>query len=139
METAKPKFLRIPIGMGVSVVVMAIACNSVVAAGGILIASIICTLGISLLMWIPIWWLLGAIVLDCIDWAGSIGSTPNTQRLGPQPATRDEIALTGYIRRSRRAGVSDAQITHRLREQGWTQAEITAAFAAESSNNQSLT
>lgn len=87
-------------------------------------ASIVCTMGVSLVIWIPIFWLIGLLVLGIMYAVGLVFvRSPATP-----PVQRDLMAIIGYIQQSRRHGASDNQITNRLREHGWTDTEIDQAF-----------
>lgn len=130
---------RILVGTVVSYVIIAIALGDAVAAWTFILISLVCTLGMSLVMWVPLWWLTGLIVLAVLDLIRiAITHSSNTQRRSTEPTERDTIALVGYISRSRIAGASDGQITQRLREQGWTQTEIARALSHFSTHQENF-
>lgn len=129
MSPANRQLLRIAIGLVVSYVVGSIIMGDPFTTWTLIVASIICTLGISLIMWVPLWWLIGWVVLAIFELLRERIQPTSDAQLQTTPAvSRDAIALSAYIRRSRQAGASDSQITTRLKEQGWTEAEITQAF-----------
>jgi hypothetical protein len=95
--------------------------NGMMLMGGVTIVgvSIICTLGVSLVLWVPLWWLTGWIVLTL--WPGqnkepAIASIPPNLR-----------PLITYLQQARSRGYSDDQIQRRLHQEGWDESDITTA------------
>jgi hypothetical protein len=133
---------------------LAVASGSFANAGTIVVASIICTLGISLLIWIPLCWCIGWIVFEICSLAfgkermrrafGMATSDasqseansyfsnlepspePNPELLSPV-LNRQRIILVDYIGKAKRQGLSDTQISSRLKAQGWDDIEIQQA------------
>lgn len=132
MSGSERQLFRIAVGMAVSflvtTIVMIFATADLTAAllifPSLLAASVICTLGLGLIIWVPLFWLVGFIVLAIADLFGF----PRTRVQATSPVQRDIRAITGYISQSRVQGASDTQITTRLREKGWTDDEINRAF-----------
>ena len=101
----------------------------------VFIISVICTLGISLVFWIPLFWIIGYFVLEVFglfnrsfgnrDDAGERGTGDRSVARSVQTDTQ---AIVRYINQSRGYGVSDQQIATRLRSKGWLDSEINHAF-----------
>jgi hypothetical protein len=112
------QFLRIGVGFG-TVMLGGIA----VAGTGfltVLVMSIICTLGVSLLVfWIPIWWVVGFMLLALYD-------VVRRRRQGAAAASTDPFKLAGvdFIRQSRAVGLKDDAIRGHLLVGGWTEAQV---------------
>lgn len=113
----------ISIGFCVTFITLAIVSGSLSVPFLLIGGSIACTLGIALIVWIPIFWLAGRAFLAGLALFGVARGTQGTR-----PAERDLVAIVRYIRRCRSEGTHDDQITMRLREQGWTYIEIDRAF-----------
>ena len=134
--------IAIPIGAVIVYVVMGIVTADFSTAFGILIFSIICTAGISLLLWIPIWYAVGygtLIVLRVIlgffgvDIGGIFGSkkaksTPDDPKPAQPALSRDQQALLNYIKKARAKGLSDEQISQNLTSNGWKAQSVTDVF-----------
>lgn len=103
---------------------------------GLYLLSIICTLGIGLVVWIPLWYVTGYAVIIVVNlllgvFGYSLGSlisrrirkTPHNQSL-----SRDQLALTNYIQKARQKGLDDAQILSNLKQNGWNSQSVTAVF-----------
>jgi hypothetical protein len=90
--------------------------------------SIICTAGVSLVIWIPIWYLLGFIAISCFEMA--IGGTHPERRPSTEVRTqtpRDLEVVTNYLRLAESSNLSQVEITVRLEEAGWSRAIIDEA------------
>ncbi|MGB0560905.1 MAG: hypothetical protein ACPGVO_03775 [Spirulinaceae cyanobacterium] len=126
-----------PVGAIVIFLGMSIATGDMAQAGTVIVVSIVCTLGISLFIWIPLCWLVGVLVLGIF--AGTfklIGMTAQRpvekQVLQPAIANRALIqqqSLANYIRKAQAKGFSESQIQNRLRQEGWNNDEIAGAQA----------
>lgn len=79
------------------------------------ILSIVCTLGISLVVWIPLAFFIGTLVcmLFGIEKKGSV--------------SKEQQALRDYVSRAKNIGLSSEEIKKALKEKGWSEDEITAA------------
>ncbi|MGK7926227.1 MAG: hypothetical protein AB4290_13455 [Spirulina sp.] len=126
------KFLsRLAIGFIVTFLVLCV--NGINNAISILALSIICTAGVSLVIWIPLWWLVGWITLAI--YRAIAKSAPATPR--EAIATTHDInqqALLNYMKLAKSKGYSDSQISSRLRVEGWKDSEIEAARQLASEN-----
>lgn len=106
--------------------------NILLIPAGVFIGSIVCTLGVSLLIWIPIWWVIGSIVIAIAP--PRIANILGVQKLQVtnQPVRRikaspSQLALANYIKKAENTGLSDQAIFNRLLVKGWTQEEIESA------------
>ncbi|MBP0021599.1 MAG: hypothetical protein J7647_29100 [Cyanobacteria bacterium SBLK] len=109
--------------------------NGINNAMSILIFSILCTAGVSLVMWIPLWWLVGWITFAIFR--AIVKSPTDSNSSGDTSApTKDpnQQALLNYIKLAKSKGFSDSQISTRLRVEGWSDAEIADARQVASEN-----
>jgi ABC-type transport system involved in multi-copper enzyme maturation permease subunit len=133
-------FLGLPLGVFITFAALAVMCGGVEPALGILGMSIICSAGVSLVIWIPLSWFVGWITLQItwfIVWAVSKitinilerSTAPNdsTQIRSDALPAAQKISLVNYIDKGIKQGWSDSQITSRLRAQGWKDEEIAEA------------
>ncbi|NJL10141.1 MAG: hypothetical protein HC908_08160 [Calothrix sp. SM1_7_51] len=131
--------IAILLGLPVSFIFLAITAGGIESAFQILSLSIVCTAGISLLLWIPLWWFVGWLLIKIYESitgrivgenATSEGmfalsnQQPNQQRIA---LNSDQISLVNYIEKATRQGLSETQIYSRLRAQGWGDEEIQQA------------
>ena len=92
-------------------------------------ASIVCTGGLSLLIWIPVLIGMGMITLDLVSPA-----QPNVDQPSGSPQTSSgapNTRITGlkrYIDRMRADGVADEIIHEHLHRAGWSEGETTSAM-----------
>lgn len=79
------------------------------------ILSIVCTLGISLVVWIPLAFFIGTVVFMLFGGIekGSI--------------SKEQQALRDYVNRAKNSGLSSEEIKKALKDKGWSEEEITAA------------
>ena len=100
--------------------------------------SIVCTYGVTLVIWIPAMVLLGTITTSVIRFLFKIKTPQATESATSQsagkslskPLSNNELAIIGYIVSSRNSGTMD-DMTIRLnlrRSGGWSDAEIDTAF-----------
>lgn len=126
-------FLKVVVGF---IVTFGFLCvNGINNAIVILFFSILCTAGVSLVMWIPLWWLVGWIAFAIFR--AIVKSQPNSTFSGDtSPPTKDpnQQALLNYMKLAKSKGFSDSQISTRLRVEGWSDAEIAAARQVTSEN-----
>ncbi|WP_072622666.1 hypothetical protein [Spirulina major] len=123
--TPETSFLNcVLIGFALSFLLLTIVglFNNFSMFGGLIIigVSIVCTLGVSLVLWVPLWWLLGWIVLRLLKAkaaAPTVAMVSNNLR-----------PLMTYIEQARSRGYSDDQIQRRLTQEGWSEAEVEAAL-----------
>ena len=95
-------FGRIGMGFLVSVPITSIITGGVEDAFGLLLMSIVCTAGIGLVFWIPIWWIAGWLTLDVL--VGAIKKSSGEPVRKPKPVpnhselpSTEYLALTAYI------------------------------------------
>jgi len=97
------------------------------------VLSIVCTLGISLIIWIPLGFGVGWVVFKIAGWDKTSPKKPGEDAQQPKPQslpslTRDQQALLNYIKKAKAKGLNDDQISQNLTTNGWTTDSITAAF-----------
>ncbi|OKH12522.1 hypothetical protein [[Limnothrix rosea] IAM M-220] len=128
---------RVLTGMTVIYLGVAIAVGDLVSAGTLVLASIICTAGLSLIVWFPCSWLVGFLVLYLINSLKRKSFVPPSEivvqstSVEAEPTavlSNDILAIAQYIKKSRNKGASDSQITNRLKWTGWTEKDIKMAF-----------
>ena len=133
----------LPLGVAISFIALAIVTLDISAAFGIMALSIICTLGISLIIWIPLWYILGYLTFAVlrfilsffgVDLAESMGINKKKNSSHPKeeeelPAlNRDQQALLSYIQKAQAKGLNSIQISSNLQNNGWSSDSITWAF-----------
>ena len=103
-------------------------------------ASLVCTAGISLVIWIPIMNLIGLIINSIIfgimgksmdEKAESDQKKPdNEQKLSfiSSPDNLDLLVVRKYIQDAKAKNVSNEEIKDRLLENGWSEDDIDSAF-----------
>ena len=129
------------------------------SALGIIAISVICTAGISLILWIPISYLVGWGALSLISLLKKLftGDTPpkdeqetaaqqgnlstlserlNQELRGGSPLTTDQQALTHYIAKASAKGLTNDQIRANLENNGWSIGNINWAFTHLSGEGQ---
>lgn len=135
--------IAFPVGLVVVALGLIMITGDPINAGTLVLYSIVCTLGISLLIWVPLVWLAGFITVGIIlGIAQAVGFGLNltlpgqSQSIGEvfQPAvsraTVKQQSLVNYIRKAQAKGFSESQIQNRLRQEGWSLAEIEQAQGA---------
>lgn len=93
--------------------------------GGFFLISIICTAGVSLLIWFPLAFVIGSIILKLIQLFTE--KKENAPKVKGQ-ISKNQQALANYIHREREDGFNDEQILSLLKGQGWTEGEIKEAL-----------
>lgn len=137
-------FGRVGVGMLVSLPITCIVAGGVNDGFMLLLASIICTAGIGLVVWIPAWWLLGwgtHALLTLLIAAPKTAEQPvgqTEQYLTPgthhkQHATvevlaLEVLALRAYIKRTMEDGMEVEEMRRRLLSNGWESDEIERAL-----------
>ena len=115
------------IGAGFLVVVVIGLCN--LTFGGFILLSIVCTAGIALVVWIPLFGLICAVVLKVLNVIRSEKKeTAMDFRAPAEPLTREQFGIERYIDRAKACGDSREHIESALRNGGWSDAEIQAAY-----------
>jgi len=123
----------------VTAIIGVIAVGDPASAGILFVMSVVCTLGMSLVIWLPLAWLVGIVTLSLlmaiylagkklIGWQWPLLEARLQRQpqdtAGQSPTTQ---ALHRYISQATAKGYSEDQIQRRLLKQGWTTAEIAAA------------
>ncbi len=141
--------IRLVVGFIVLYIICAIIMMDPGAAMTLILLSIICTLGISLAIWIPLSYLVGWGVLWSIQFvlrlvkateSGPQAESPKSkiQTLSKQldqtlqaesSLTNDQRALANYITKARGKGLTNEEISSKLRNNGWSVDAIKWGFA----------
>lgn len=130
--------VAIPTGAVIILCSLAIFSGDLQAALAMILISIVCTLGISLLIWIPLCWLAGILTIGISVGLVKLLRSQVQQKVPGeaivQPAIVDRAlaerqSLANYIRKAQKKGLSESQIQSRLRQEGWSVTEIANAQA----------
>lgn len=89
--------------------------------------SIICTFGISLVLWIPLSFAVGSITVSVYNAVNQSKKTDLGQSTR-STISNDQKAITDYIKQSKSKGISDDNIFSLLRSNGWAENAIHEAF-----------
>lgn len=101
---------------------------------GFAVISIICTTGVTLVIWLPGLWLLGTVVVKIFRLitgrkSQQLPTSAGVQSVGSTPSSNNELAIIGYIVSSRNSGtMDDAVIRTNLKSGGWSDVDIDNAF-----------
>ena len=94
--------------------------------------SIICTLGIAFFVWILLLYLIGSMALASIGAIAAMlserGKKEESASEHKESVLREQIAIERYIDRSKSYGLSHEQILSALKNVGWSDAAIQAAY-----------
>jgi hypothetical protein len=132
--------LNIPVGIVVSFIFLTVFMEGdITTAFAILVFSIICTAGISLILWLPIWYGVGYLTVALfrllVRAFGGQSSSPQQPLAQAAPAgeqekalSRDQIALTNYIKKAKAKGLNRESISKALQTNGWTADSINQGF-----------
>jgi hypothetical protein len=117
--------------------------GDVTTAFAILLFSIICTAGISLILWLPLWYGVGyltvalfRLLVRAFGGQTSSPAAPPQQPLAQaapageqgQALSRDQIAITTYIKKARAKGLNRESISKALQANGWKVESINQGF-----------
>ena len=134
VETSRgSKFLAsLVFGMPVTFLVLTVFAGGFENAFLIIGASIVCTAGIGLVVWVPLCWCAGAATLALIRLVTAKIDVAANADDKPQPHFdrlfgQDDLALTEYLRKANDRGISNDRIDARLRRTGWHDSEIRRA------------
>jgi hypothetical protein len=121
---------RVLVGFIISIPITVILAGGVQNAFGLMLVSIVCTAGIGLVFWIPVWWLVGVITIDVL-FKNVKGKSDQKQESVPNPTELpklDYLALTAYIGKATASGMDLDEITRRLRFNGWQKTDIETVY-----------
>ena len=128
MSRSSRFFVRLVVGFVVSFFGMAIATGSLADAAAFMLMSIICTAGISLVVWVPVWWGVGWIVMAIIGMVRGKGTDDFVRsESNRQPIMNKEHVVADFITKARTCGLDNAEIRRRLIDAGWTDEAIADA------------
>ncbi len=138
--------IRAVVGFIVLYIISAIIMMDPGGAMTLILLSIICTLGISLAIWIPLSYLVGWIILGSIQFILRLTEAAERQPESPksklqtlskqldqtlQPEsslTNDQRAMANYITKARGKGLTNEEISSKLRNNGWSVDAIKWGF-----------
>lgn len=120
------------VGCFVSIPLVCVLAGGVEQGFMLLFLSIVCTAGIGLVVWIPVWWVVGSLTLAIVS--QFMSNTENKPRargiaapfLG-QLGLQSDMALMAYIRKATATGMDAEEMTRRLQLNGWPMGEIEIA------------
>lgn len=129
------RFIQLVLGIPITFISLALISGGFQPALQIIQISIICTAGISLVVWIPLCWFVGWVAIKMIENASGRTLIPYDSMEIRSDALRQQnisltpqnISLIDYIEKGIKQGWSESQITSRLRAQGWEDEEIAEA------------
>ena len=121
-------FTRLLLGFILSIPITTILAGGVENAFGLLVISIVCTAGIGLVFWIPVWWLVGMLTLDVVVRLASGKPAPQPKPNPTKLAARDYGALQAFIAKAIAMGMDADEITQLLQKNGWPKADIESAY-----------
>ena len=126
-------FGRVFVGFFVSIPIVCILAGGAEQGFMLLLFSIVCTAGIGLVFWIPVWALVGGLTLAIIGrFSGTVEEKPDERHgSGSLPRNKDirhDLALTAYIKQSVATGMDADEMTRRLQLSGWATGEIQSAY-----------
>lgn len=126
-------FGRVGVGFLVSIPITTIIAGGVDNAFGLVFISIICTAGIGLVFWIPVWWIAGWLTLGVLVATIKRILGDSNDETTPVPARRERpstayLALTAYIGKAMASGMDVDEMRRRLQQNGWQTADIESAY-----------
>ena len=134
--------LYIPVGIVVTFIFLTIfMAGDVATAFAILLFSIICTAGISLILWLPLWYGVGYLTVILFRllvraFGGQSASPAVTPQqpvaqaapAGEQALSRDQVAIITYIKKAKAKGLNREFISKALQANGWPVESINQGF-----------
>ena len=128
-------FLQLIVGFCICTAVTCVMTGGLEEGFSLMLISIVCTAGVGLGVWIPMWWVTGWLTLLCLQlilgarghFLSSMGEKPVAATPGAgDAATFDQRqqALQRYFRQARQKGMDLEVFCERLRSCGWDQDEI---------------
>ena len=139
-------FGRVGVGMLVSFPVICLLTGGVNEGFELLLVSIVCTAGIGLVVWIPVWAIAGWVTLGVLGRLFNVNKVAEQPKLKPTREFDDQSdqnptvgarrgkrpfaevrALKAYVMRAMEEGMDVEEMTRRLRQNGWEPEEIQGA------------
>ncbi len=124
------KFIKTLIGFATIFLLLLLFTGS--SAILLVLASIICTAGVGLVVWIPLSYVVGSIVVGIAQGVQNLSSnSKNMENLASAQVvkvTNNQKAIIDYIKLARRRGFQDNNIFANLRTNGWAEDAINEAF-----------
>ena len=117
----------LPLGFFVTLFLLALF-TGVSNAISIYVGTIICTGGISLILWVPLWFGVGTITIMIVYMIRESRASPQQGSTSKKIVTNDQKAIIDYLLLSRSYGMNDDEIFSILMTNGWSGDAITEAF-----------
>lgn len=123
---------RIITGFPVSTLLLSLFAGGIQQAFMILLVSIVCTAGIGLVVWIPLWWAVGWLAQTLFGRFRGLGDEEDSPgrpaaTAGEEPASSEDLSLMQFLKRAEARGISRDAIDRALTGAGWSEAEILQA------------
>ena len=120
------------VGIPISFVFLIIMTGEFNDAFSFLALSIACTAGISLVIWIPVWWVLGRITIAVVKLSVELFGGTSVKQSAPSSTTARSnsqrmLCLAAYIRQAQATGMDAGECTRLLQLNGWKATEIEMA------------
>ena len=111
------KFIRASRELGIGILVLIAVFIIFPPLGQIFLLSVVCTVGLALIVWLPVAYVIGFFIYTIIA-------------IFTKPADRgkDRVALENYVCHEKASGVSEDEIRAALKEKGWAEGEIEKVF-----------
>ncbi|KKQ77382.1 MAG: hypothetical protein UT00_C0013G0013 [Parcubacteria group bacterium GW2011_GWA1_38_7] len=116
---------RVFLGMVASFLLLSLFVGGPVNAISLILVSIICTGGVSLILWIPLWFGVGLVISSLLP---VVTNSFKKSEAPEHNISNDQKALIDYIHQSRAKGVSDDNVFSLLKSNGWAENAIHDAF-----------
>jgi hypothetical protein len=150
MKNVRSFVLSLAVGVPLTLLILIAIVGDFSTAMIIFGASIICTAGISLIIWLPVCYGIGFSALWLAGQVVKLFHTPEDSSRRPQPTEHRETvnlqvlnqriqqssqqhnqqALEEYIQRAIAYGYTEQKIIENLTQHGWSESEIQQAYAA---------
>jgi hypothetical protein len=120
--------LSLPLGGAIIFLFLSLLMGSFNDAATLIFLSILCTLGISLVIWLPACVVVGYIPIIIFRWLmGGSSERPAEEESDPA-LSKDQRALLDYIEKARARGLSQERIVTNLQRNGWARDHINWAL-----------
>lgn len=124
------KFKTIPLGAVVTFVLLSVFTGGFNQAFALILVSVVCTGGIGLALWIPLWWAVGIMSYWVLEALQVIKSKNLTEISEKVKISKEELALNNYIYSARQQRLTDLQIKNLLLSKGWKENDINSALSS---------
>ena len=115
---------RVAAGVPLTFLGLVVFLGGLQEAAGFLLMSIVCTAGISLVVLLPAFWVVGFLTLELVRLFGKRGREDTEAPAKRAPVDRQVTAVVAYMRKALAYGIDREEIARRLAGNGWTEAMI---------------